>query len=360
MRLAVVEALKYAKATPLPFLYRRWFESKENDGWEGRKTHVIDGLTKMADMMSKNNIAYKKAEKPPGFSEDPVAWVGNPRGRRSDAHPDRDVPQSFLHRKTAGQSRRARSSDELCGSRDQAQSRGADRYLHTCGDRPTEPCPPARLVDQVSAARLDPDRANMLQALDQTEHGTRLGGRHLPQPGQPVLVGLFPTLCQRIEPASLLGGETIGQPAIHLPTGLVAELGAEPLECGRRRNDDPALPACLHHQLGQIGEPIILNGFGQKGACQFGCGTFAERTKPELLLAFDGMTLAVPLRREILVQRVRKNPDLLGDECEQGRRRSLAGAQRSAGVAQVAEHESVAEAVVISAAAPDCSEIGLR
>ena len=219
----------------------------------------------------------------------------------------------------------------------------------------------ARLVDQVSAARLDADRANMLQALDQTEHGARLGGlRHLPQPGQPVLVGLFPTPRQRIEPASLLGGETIGQPAIHLPTGLVAEHGADPLECGRRRNDDPALPACLHHQLGQMGEPIILNGLRQKGACQFGCGTVAERTKPELLLAFDGMTLAVPLRREILVHRVRKNPDLLGDECEQGRRRSLAGAQRSAGVAQVAEHESVAEAVVISAAAPDCSEIGLR
>jgi hypothetical protein len=145
--------------------------------------------------------------------------------------------------------------------------------------------------------------------------------RHLPQPGQPVLAGLFPTLCQRIEPASLLGGETIGQPAIHFRTGLVAESGAEPLECGRRWNDDPVLPACLHHQLGQTGEPIILNSLRQKGACQLGCGTFAERTKPDLLLAFDGMTLAVPLRREIPVDRVRKNPDLLSDECEQGRRR---------------------------------------
>jgi TnpA family transposase len=145
----------------------------------------------------------------------------------------------------------------------------------------------------------------------------RLGGlRHLPQPGQPVLAGLFLTLCQRIEPASLLGGETIGQPAIHFRTGLVAEFGAEPLECGRRWNDDPVLPACLHHQFGQTGEPIILNGLRQKGACQLGCGTFAERTKPELLLAFDGMTLAVPLRREIPVDRVRKNPDLRSDECE--------------------------------------------
>ena len=88
-------------------------------------------------------------------------------------------------------------------------------------------------MDQVSTARLDADGAHMLQPLDQTEHGARLGGlRHLPQPGQPVLVCLFPALCQRIELASLLGGETIGQPAIHLPTGLVAEFGAEPLDRG--------------------------------------------------------------------------------------------------------------------------------
>ncbi len=218
----------------------------------------------------------------------------------------------------------------------------------------------ARLVDQPSTARLDADRADMLQALGQTDHGARLGGlRHLPQPGQPVLIGLFPTLRQRIEPASLLGGETIGQPAIDFPTGPVAELGAEPLERGRRRDDDSALPACLHRQFCQTGEPIILDGLRQKDACQFGCGAFAERTKPELLLAFDGMTLAVPLRREILVHRVRKNPDLLGDECERDRRRTLARAQHSAGMAPVAKHESVAEAVVISAAAPDRSEIGL-
>ena len=108
-----------------------------------------------------------------------------------------------------------------------------------------------------------------------------------------------------------------------------------------------------------MGEPIILNGLRQKGACQFGCGDVCRTDEARAALAFDGMTLAVPLRREILVHRVRKNPDLLGDECEQGRRRTLAGAQHSAGMAQVAKHESVAEAVVISAAAPDRSEIGL-
>ena len=109
----------------------------------------------------------------------------------------------------------------------------------------------------------------------------------------------------------------------------MAELGAKPLERGRRRDDDPTLPARLHRQFGQTGEPIVLNRLREKGAFQFGCGAFAERAKPELLLAFHGMALAVPLGREILVHRVRKNSDLLGDKCEQGRRWSLAGAQRS-------------------------------
>jgi hypothetical protein len=64
----------------------------------------------------------------------------------------------------------------------------------------------ARLVDQVSAAGLDADRTDMLQALDHAEHGGRLGGlRHLPQPGQPTLAGLFPALRQRIQPMPLLG-----------------------------------------------------------------------------------------------------------------------------------------------------------
>jgi hypothetical protein len=49
----------------------------------------------------------------------------------------------------------------------------------------------ARLMDVIAAIGLNADRAHMLQAFNQTEHGVRLGGlRHLPQPGQPVLTGI--------------------------------------------------------------------------------------------------------------------------------------------------------------------------
>jgi hypothetical protein len=64
-----------------------------------------------------------------------------------------------------------------------------------------------------------------------------------------------------------------------------------------------------------------------------------------------------PLRGQILVDGVRKNPDLVSDECKQVGWRSLAGAQRTTGEAQVAEHERMAEAVVIAAAAPDHDEV---
>ena len=55
--------------------------------------------------------------------------------------------------------------------------------------------------------------------------------------------------------------------------------------------------------------------------------------------------------------RLRKNVDLLGDERQQRGRRSLAGAQRTAGIAQVAKHQRVTEAVVIAAAAPNRGEV---
>jgi hypothetical protein len=64
----------------------------------------------------------------------------------------------------------------------------------------------AGLVDQVSAARIDADRADMFQAFNHAEHGGRPGGLwHLPQPGQPNLTGLVPAIGQRVEPLSLMG-----------------------------------------------------------------------------------------------------------------------------------------------------------
>jgi len=118
----------------------------------------------------------------------------------------------------------------------------------------------ARLLDQVSAVGLDADRTDMLQALDHAEHGGRLGGlRHLSQPGQPTLAGLFPALRQRVQPMPLLNGEAVGQTVLHLAAGLIAEFGTEPLEPGRRWGEDPALPACLHHQPGEMGKPVIFD-----------------------------------------------------------------------------------------------------
>ncbi|HEY1935883.1 MAG TPA: hypothetical protein VGG99_28085 [Acetobacteraceae bacterium] len=64
----------------------------------------------------------------------------------------------------------------------------------------------------------------------------------------------------------------------------------------------------------------------QQAVCQFGCGMSAKRAKSELLLALDGMTLAVPLRGEIFVYRFRENADLFGDKCQQGNRGPLTGA----------------------------------
>ena len=63
----------------------------------------------------------------------------------------------------------------------------------------------------MSAAGIDADRANMLQALDQAEHGGRLRRfRHLPQPGQPGLAGFLPAFDQCIKPLPLVSRKPLG------------------------------------------------------------------------------------------------------------------------------------------------------
>src|SRR3954469_4127109 len=144
---------------------------------------------------------------------------------------------------------------------------------------------------------------------------------------------------------------------MRLSAGMVAEFSAKPLQGGRRRDHNLALAARLHHLLGQIGELIVLDRLRQESICQFGGGASPKGAKAKSLLAFDRLTLTGPLRGQILVDGVRKNPDLVSDERKQGGRRSLAGAQRTTGEAQVAEHERMAEAVVIAAAASDRDEV---
>jgi hypothetical protein len=61
-------------------------------------------------------------------------------------------------------------------------------------------------MDPLAATGIDADRAHMCQAVDQTEHGVRLGRLwHLSHPGQPALAGLFSALRQRIKSAALFG-----------------------------------------------------------------------------------------------------------------------------------------------------------
>lgn len=69
------------------------------------------------------------------------------------------------------------------------------------------------------------------------------------------------------------------------------------------------------------------------------------------------MRLAAAFGSSRAVERVRDDVDLFGDEVQQGRGRPFAGAQRAAGVVEVAEHQRVTETVVVATAAPDGGEI---
>ena len=93
---------------------------------------------------------------------------------------------------------------------------------------------------------------------------------------------------------------------------------------------------------------------------QLGRGLFAEGTKPEPLLTFEGVTPAIPLCGQILVDKLRKHPDLFGDETDQRRGRPLAGAQGAAGIVEIAEHEPIAETIGIAPAAQNRREVGRR
>ncbi len=218
----------------------------------------------------------------------------------------------------------------------------------------------ARLMDKMSSAWRDADTSYMFQPLDDTEHGRRRGGFwHLPQPGQPVLAGLLPAMGQRIKALALFRRQPIGQAPLHFPSGLMTDLDAEPFECRRPRENDPTLPAFFHNQPSQMAKPFVLNGLRQQPCRQLGGGTGPERTKLQSVLQLGGMTSAVPLGDQIFVDRLRKNTDLIGDKREERSRRSLTGAQRTAGITQVAKHQSMTEAVVIATAAPDRREVSV-
>jgi hypothetical protein len=119
------------------------------------------------------------------------------------------------------------------------------------------------------------------------------------------------------------------------------------------------LPTCLHRPCDQMGEPIVFDRLRQQGIRQFRCRPLAERTQSELVLTFYGMALTVPLRREISVNCLWQDTDLIGDEFKQRDRWPFASAQRTARIAQVAEHEGVAETVGLTMGPSDRDEIRL-
>ena len=116
--------------------------------------------------------------------------------------------------------------------------RGAARFAGELGK--------AGLMHSMPARRIEADCADMVQALDQTEHRDRLRRfRHLAQPGEPALVGFRPALRQRIQPTPLLGGEPVGQPALdlaHAPDSGLGRRAARARRAMGRRSGAAGIP----------------------------------------------------------------------------------------------------------------------
>ena len=123
----------------------------------------------------------------------------------------------------------------------------------------------AGLMHAMSARWIKANRADMFQALDQSQHRDRLRRfRHLAQPGKPALIGFLPSARQRIQLPPLVGRKPLRQPALNLPSRPMADFDAKPFKPLRPRNDDPASPALLHDQLRQMGKLVILNRVRQQ------------------------------------------------------------------------------------------------
>ena len=192
----------------------------------------------------------------------------------------------------------------------------------------------AGLMHAMPARGVDAGRPYMVQALYQTEHRGRLGRLgHLAQPAEPALPAFRPALRQRIQPPALLGGQSVGQPALDLAPRSKAEINTETFETPRRRNDDPPPATFFHDQLGQVEEAIVLDGLRMKGVGELRRRAFSEGAQPKPLLAFNGVSLPVPFRPEIRLERPRKSVNLLCHEGRQLCRRLLTGSQRTTRIA---------------------------
>ena len=84
---------------------------------------------------------------------------------------------------------------------------------------------------------------------------------------------------------------------------------------------------------------------------------FPEGAEPKPLLTFNRVSLPIPLRREIRLDRRRKSVNLLCHEGSQLCRRPLTDSQRTTRIAQVAQHECATEAVLLAPTPMDDREI---
>jgi len=122
---------------------------------------------------------------------------------------------------------------------------------------------------------------------------------------------------------------------------------------GRRHSLTP-------HQQQEAKRMREKDGPRQQPRRQFGRGSRPERTQPQPVLQLGGMASTVPLGRQVLVDRVRTDLDLLGNKREKRSRRTLTGPQRTTGIAQVAKHQCLTETIVVAATPPVRGEVRLR
>jgi hypothetical protein len=106
-------------------------------------------------------------------------------------------------------------------------------------------------------------------------------------------------------------------------------------------------------------EPVVLYSMRQQPLRQLGAKTRVERTQPEAALQLGRVPPARLLRRHPGLDAIGANVDLIGHERDQRGRRAFIGVQVTTRVAQQAQHQSIAEAAVIAAAALDHGQVGL-
>jgi hypothetical protein len=122
-----------------------------------------------------------------------------------------------------------------------------------------------RLMNMMAAASFDADLPYMFQSFDHSEHAARSRGfRHLTQPCQPRLAGVFPALRQRIETPPLFRGQPGGEPAMRFPPRLVAYFNTKPFKNHETWKDDTALPALFENQFREMHEPFIFDRLRQQ------------------------------------------------------------------------------------------------